>query len=1000
MHGATLRIAPPLLLAAAALALFGSNAQAVLVHKYNFNFGTAEDLVGNADGTLAGTAEISPFGRLLLSGGEPRNSYLKLPDGIMSAAASGGTAGTFSFEMWVRANTNTNWSAIASFGGAAGRDETYDGGAKDYVQLIAQNGSTNRMRVTTHAINNNTERFVDAGSVLSTISDQHVAVVVDQTGRQPGYMRMYVNGSLAGETVIATGLNFSTMLDNDNWLGRSQHRDFSFDGSFDEFRVYNHALTAAEVTTSFNIGPDAPPATPSTPYLVVDRSSGSLTLRGGTAATQLVGYSISSAFGALLPAGWQPIAGRLDDSSTGNRSFDTDNAWTIISPTGQSKQYTEFELEGGNGGLLAAGAQLRIGRGGAWVRSPVEDLLASIKLDNGDEIELPILYSGNGDQPFLRSDLNFDGVVSPLDWPRFRDYFRIELGNLSLPQAYGRGDLDGDGDNDYDDFLIFQEDFELHNGSGSFAQMLSTPVPEPSSFVLLTMLVGAIVMARRHSSRRWFAAAGAVGVSTMALLNATECQAVLVHQYTFNQRDARDSVGTAHGTVVDPGEATAVFTAAGVLDLSANTGQQSSSITNDAYVDLPNGIVSALGNVGSFEMWVTVKENRNWAEIFSFGAPTTGIENTSTGGSGKGYITLIPDTGNIVNTMSVHHQIPAGAQYELNAPNGQILTPGEEHHIVSVVNKLDTSMGPGGTASLFLNGQLVNKGALPTAFSLGALTDVNNWLGRSQWGTDPLFDGSYNEFRIYDHGLTQQEVTANFQAGPTMAGELTLYVNTMTGEASIRNESLTPVTFNYYEVESATGALSPLNWSSLSDQEQDSTGTGFGQSWNEGGAPSSQLLTELYLTSATQLLPGEQLPLGRPFDPAVLGEGIDGDLQFSYARPRTAKVQSSVVYFSNPVLPGDFNDDGTVDLADYTVWRDHLGSSEPLANDGELGGPVGEAHYALWKEHFGDSISTPGSVAAHQVPETAGWFSGFMVLAIMGSWGQARRARSRRYPRQ
>jgi hypothetical protein len=208
------------------------------------------------------------------------------------------------------------------------------------------------------------------------------------------------------------------------------------------------------------------------------------------------------------------------------------------------------------------------------------------------------------------------------------------------------------------------------------------------------------------------------------------------------------------------------------------------------------------------------------------------------------------------------------------------------------------------------------------------------------------------------------------------------------------------VTFNYYEVESAAGALSPLNLSSLSDQEQDSMGTGLGQSWDEGGAPSSQLLTELYLTSATELLPGEQLLLGRPFDPAVLGEGIDGDLQFSYARPRTAKVQSSVVYFSNPILPGDFNDDGTVNLADYTVWRDNLGSTEALANDGELGVPVGEAHYALWKEHFGDSIPAPGGVASQRVPEPASWLGCLAIAAIMGSWGQARRVRSQRSRRQ
>lgn len=52
-------------------------------------------------------------------------------------------------------------------------------------------------------------------------------------------------------------------------------------------------------------------------------------------------------------------------------------------------------------------------------------------------------------------------------------------------------------------------------------------------------------------------------------------------------------------------------------------------------------------------------------------------------------------------------------------------------------------------------------------------------------------------------------------------------------------------------------------------------------------------------------------------------------------------------------LPGDFNDDDIADAADFTVWRDWLGSDTALTNDGGLGVPIGNAHYELWKTNFG-----------------------------------------------
>lgn len=71
-----------------------------------------------------------------------------------------------------------------------------------------------------------------------------------------------------------------------------------------------------------------------------------------------------------------------------------------------------------------------------------------------------------------------------------------------------------------------------------------------------------------------------------------------------------------------------------------------------------------------------------------------------------------------------------------------------------------------------------------------------------------------------------------------------------------------------------------------------------------------------------------------------------------------------------PVLPGDFNNDGLVDLADYTLWRDNLGAADDAlisrAGDDVLG--IGVGDYQVWREHFGQRAgSSPIPVA----PQTA-----------------------------
>ena len=64
-------------------------------------------------------------------------------------------------------------------------------------------------------------------------------------------------------------------------------------------------------------------------------------------------------------------------------------------------------------------------------------------------------------------------------------------------------------------------------------------------------------------------------------------------------------------------------------------------------------------------------------------------------------------------------------------------------------------------------------------------------------------------------------------------------------------------------------------------------------------------------------------------------------------------------------LPGDYNEDGAVDAADYTVWRDRLGDMSSLPNDDTAGVDVDD--YERWKLNFGE-LSGGDAAKLHRVP--------------------------------
>jgi T5SS/PEP-CTERM-associated repeat protein len=92
-----------------------------------------------------------------------------------------------------------------------------------------------------------------------------------------------------------------------------------------------------------------------------------------------------------------------------------------------------------------------------------------------------------------------------------------------------------------------------------------------------------------------------------------------------------------------------------------------------------------------------------------------------------------------------------------------------------------------------------------------------------------------------------------------------------------------------------------------------------------------------------------------------------------------------IISLASAGLPGDYNQNGSVDAADYSLWRDRLGSGTALPNDDTAG--VGPDDYTRWKNNFGNSAgsgssahsSAGGNVAS--VPEPSAHFL-LLILSL------------------
>jgi hypothetical protein len=229
----------------------------------------------------------------------------------------------------------------------------------------------------------------------------------------------------------------------------------------------------------------------------------------------------------------------------------------------------------------------------------------------------------------------------------------------------------------------------------------------------------------------------------------------MIHRYAFNGTGtvATDSVGTADGSVQG---GTNARQSGGVVALSGDL--NSAGYAGEGFVALPSNILSGLTNA-TFEAWVTWDGagrtgGTAWQRIFDIG------DQTGTGSSavGRTYLFVSASAGTTGGPLRAAYTTNGTTNETLiNASSGALPT-GTRKHIALVVDD------PNNTMSLYLDGAVV--GFVQLNGVLASINDNNCWLGRSQFAVDPEFNGSLDEFRIYNVALSATQVQSSFAAGP------------------------------------------------------------------------------------------------------------------------------------------------------------------------------------------------------------------------------------------
>lgn len=232
----------------------------------------------------------------------------------------------------------------------------------------------------------------------------------------------------------------------------------------------------------------------------------------------------------------------------------------------------------------------------------------------------------------------------------------------------------------------------------------------------------------------------------------------LTHRWSFNGEIAGDATGIEISSRFAEADTIGGQHAAfkGIVTADGNQITLVGGPRNTSYVDLGSNMLPRDGSPAMIEIWATQRSAQNWSRVIDIGNSTAdNFLLTWSNGSNinQPLVALKPCQD---NTSGL------GA-YTLNTEIYTVVTfePQPEGNWKITVQNRNAATGAVLGSATFLS-----KTTNDVVWSLAKMGQNNCWLGHSQYTSDRDANASYNEVRVWNRVLTEDECAAHVLAGP------------------------------------------------------------------------------------------------------------------------------------------------------------------------------------------------------------------------------------------
>ncbi|MEO0054476.1 MAG: hypothetical protein RLZZ50_423, partial [Verrucomicrobiota bacterium] len=795
--------------------------RAALTQRWSFNnaAGAVASGVSLADSVASRPAVVRGVGAsfngsaLVLPGTTTGNvapasisAYLDLPNGILSSRQH------VTVEIWAAPVASQNFQRLFDFGNSSAGDGLGAAGewtgtgsvapgtvvASDEFGLTFNVGTSINAQRMYGRLNNDQagglNLYVD--SALATTLNQRYHYVVTFAGGVGAYassgggrQSWYRDGVLVATQDLPYAL--STINDVNNWVGRSQ---FSADPlsriNIDELRLYDHALTAAEVVANRDAGPDSivsPPAPVTAPapdhlWLFNDQAS-SLVASGRVFSDGVGGMpAVLRGQGATLTGTALRLPGTTDGNQTASvisayldlpngvvssRAAVTFEAWVAPRSSKNWQRLFDFGRATTTSGPGAATGEIVDGPSIPGFTTGYDNL--SLTLNTGANINSQQLEGQFGGAAPVYSSTNAATVIGT----RYHYVFVIEDGAGTYGASGCRASWYRNGalQNSMDFAFRSRDIADVNNWIGR-----SLYTGDSNSHFDLDELR----IYNRAITAAEIVASFEVGPNPASGPPEPLPPAPLpVNRWSFNNPAGAAVSGAAfvdtsgRETITVVGAGATLSGSAVVLPGTTNGNQTASAIS--AYLDLRNGFVSSRPSL-TLEAWITPLSSKTWQRIFDFGncSITSGTgaqpgEIIDGAAAPGGFVAndnffLSLNVNGALGSHRLAAKVAGGGETGINTDLSSATSAGVEYHYVLTVEDQAGAYGSAGSrVRWYRNGEL--QGSTDLAYRVADLKDVNNWIGRSNWAADSNSNLSLNELRVYDRALSAPEIVSSYQAG-------------------------------------------------------------------------------------------------------------------------------------------------------------------------------------------------------------------------------------------